>query len=101
MTARLSVAVIGAGMGGLAAAAAAGLAPIKINAVLIRGSNLTEAPALLDWALRSGYQLRFIEHMPLDAQHAWSRAGMVTAEEMLALLRPDPPPHLARIGDRR
>jgi GTP 3',8-cyclase len=73
-------------LAGLAAAAAAGLAPIKINAVLIRGSNLTEAPALLDWALRSGYQLRFIEHMPLDAQHAWSRAGMVTAEEMLALL---------------
>jgi GTP 3',8-cyclase len=73
-------------LAGLAAAAAAGLAPIKINAVLMRASNLPEAPALLDWALRSGYQLRFIEHMPLDAQHAWSRAQMVTAEEMLDLL---------------
>jgi GTP 3',8-cyclase len=74
-------------LAGLAAAAAAGLDPIKVNAVLIRDSNLPEAPALLDWALRSGYQLRFIEHMPLDAQHAWSRTGMVTAEEMLDLLR--------------
>ena len=73
-------------LAGLAAAAAAGLTPIKVNAVLIRGSNLAEAPALVDWALRSGYQLRFIEHMPLDAQHAWSRAQMVTAEEMLGLL---------------
>jgi cyclic pyranopterin phosphate synthase len=73
-------------LAGLAAAAAAGLGPIKVNAVLMRGSNLAEAPALLDWALRSGYQLRFIEHMPLDAQRSWSRTEMVSAAEMLGLL---------------
>jgi GTP 3',8-cyclase len=72
-------------LAGVAAAAAAGLHPVKVNAVLMRGSNLDEAPALLGWALRHGYEMRFIEHMPLDAQHAWSRDAMVTADEMLAL----------------
>jgi GTP 3',8-cyclase len=73
-------------LAGVAAAAAAGLHPIKINAVLVRDSNLREAPALVDWALRAGYELRFIEHMPLDAQHEWSRQQMVSAEEILELL---------------
>jgi GTP 3',8-cyclase len=71
---------------GIAAASAAGLAPVKINSVLMRGENLEEAPALLGWALRHGYRLRFIEHMPLDADHTWSRADMVTAEEILELV---------------
>jgi cyclic pyranopterin phosphate synthase len=76
-------------LAGIAAAAAAGLAPLKINAVLVRGSNLDEAPELLGWALRRGYQMRFIEHMPLDADHLWNREEMVTAEETLAVLRRD------------
>ena len=71
---------------GVEAAAASGLAPVKINAVLVRGSNLQEAPELLGWALRHGYRLRFIEHMPLDADHTWSRAEMVTADEIQSLL---------------
>lgn len=73
-------------LAGVAAAAAAGLSPVKINAVLVRDSNLTEAPALLGWALRHGYEMRFIEHMPLDADHTWNRSGMVTADEMLEML---------------
>jgi cyclic pyranopterin phosphate synthase len=73
-------------LAGVAAAADAGLAPVKINAVLVRDSNLHEAPDLLAWALRNGYRLRFIEHMPLDADHTWSRAEMVTADEILAIL---------------
>ncbi len=73
-------------LAGVAAAAATGLAPIKINSVLVRGSNLDEAPELLLWALRQGYHLRFIEHMPLDADHNWSRDDMVTADEILELL---------------
>jgi GTP 3',8-cyclase len=72
---------------GLAAARAAGLDPVKINAVLLRGRNEDEAPALLDWALREGYELRFIEQMPLDAQHAWDRSAMVSADEVLRSLR--------------
>ncbi|MEO7981683.1 MAG: GTP 3',8-cyclase MoaA [Sporichthyaceae bacterium] len=73
-------------LAGAAAAADAGLTPVKINAVLMRGVNDHEAPALLRWALGEGYRLRFIEQMPLDAQHGWDRATMVTAEEILASL---------------
>jgi GTP 3',8-cyclase len=72
---------------GLAAVAAAGLQPVKVNAVLMRGINDDEAPRLLRWALDRGYQIRFIEQMPLDAQHAWDREQMVTAEEILSSLR--------------
>ena len=71
---------------GLAAAAAAGLAPVKLNSVLMRGINDKEAPSLLRWCLERGYELRFIEQMPLDAQHGWDRAEMVTADEILAAL---------------
>ncbi|MCW2749057.1 MAG: 3,8-cyclase MoaA [Aeromicrobium sp.] len=71
---------------GLAAAANAGLAPIKVNAVLLRGVNDAEAPDLLRWCIKHDYELRFIEQMPLDAQHGWSREAMVTADETLELL---------------
>lgn len=81
---------------GLTGAAQAGLAPIKINTVLMRGINEDEAPALLRFALDNHYQLRFIEQMPLDAQHGWDRSTMITADEILTALRsayvlePDP-----------
>ncbi|MFI0778485.1 GTP 3',8-cyclase MoaA [Streptomyces sp. NPDC021212] len=72
---------------GLAAAHSAGLTPVKVNAVLMPGLNADEAPDLLAWALDSGYELRFIEQMPLDAQHGWQREGMVTAGDILESLR--------------
>ena len=72
---------------GLAAAADAGLTPVKINAVLLRGHNEDQAPELLRWCIERGYDLRFIEQMPLDAQHSWSREQMITADEILASLR--------------
>ena len=71
---------------GLAAAKTAGLGPVKVNAVLLRGINDDEAPELLEWCLERGYDLRFIEQMPLDAQHGWDRDAMVTADEILASL---------------
>jgi cyclic pyranopterin phosphate synthase len=71
---------------GLAAAQAAGLGPVKVNAVLLRGVNETQAPELLRWAIGHGYQLRFIEQMPLDAQHSWRRDTMITADEIFASL---------------
>jgi cyclic pyranopterin phosphate synthase len=71
---------------GLAAAAEAGLRPVKVNAVLMRDMNDDEAVPLLRFCLDHDYQLRFIEQMPLDAQHGWKRAEMVTAEEILAAL---------------
>ena len=73
-------------LAGLAAAAAAGLTPVKVNAVLMRGLNEDEAVPLLAFCLEHGYQLRFIEQMPLDAQHGWRRTDMVTADEILAAL---------------
>lgn len=68
---------------GLAAARDAGLAPVKVNAVLMRGINDHEAAPLLRWALAEGYSLRFIEQMPLDPQQSWNRAMMVTRAEIL------------------
>lgn len=74
---------------GLAAAHDAGLRPVKVNAVLMRGINEAEAAALLRFCLEQGYELRFIEQMPLDAQHGWKREDMVTADEILTLLSAD------------
>ncbi|MER6587337.1 GTP 3',8-cyclase MoaA [Micromonospora chalcea] len=74
-------------LAGLAGAAEAGLTPVKVNSVLMRGTNDDEAPALLRFALAHGYELRFIEQMPLDAQHGWDRSTMVTADEILASLK--------------
>ena len=73
-------------LAGLAAAQAAGLTPVKVNAVLLRGMNEEDAVPLLDFCLEHGYQLRFIEQMPLDAHHAWTRGEMVTAEDILERL---------------
>jgi GTP 3',8-cyclase len=70
-------------LAGMAAAAAAGLVPVKVNSVLMRGINDSEARDLLRFCLEHGYELRFIEQMPLDAQHGWRRANMVTADEIM------------------
>ncbi len=83
-------------LAGLQAAKDAGLGPVKVNAVLLRGVNDTHGPELLRWCVEQGFQLRIIEQMPLDAQHGWSREGMITAEEIFASLEseftltPDP-----------
>ncbi len=80
---------------GLAAAADAGLAPVKVNAVLDRPDDAVE---LLRFCLRFGYQLRIIEQMPLDAGHEWRRESAVEAGAVLRALsetfelRPDPSP---------
>jgi len=71
---------------GLAAAADAGLTPVKVNSVLMRGVNDGEPAELLRFCLDHGYQLRFIEQMPLDAQHGWRRENMVTAAEIMDAL---------------
>jgi cyclic pyranopterin phosphate synthase len=73
-------------LAGLDAARAAGIAPVKVNTVLMRGVNEGEALDLLDYCLAQGLQLRFIEQMPLDPQHGWDRDVMVTAEEIVAML---------------
>jgi cyclic pyranopterin phosphate synthase len=71
---------------GLRAAREAGLTPVKVNTVLMPGLNGDEAPELLAWAVENDYELRFIEQMPLDAQHGWKREGMITAGDILRSL---------------
>ena len=71
---------------GLAAAADAGLFPVKVNTVLLRGVNDDEAVPLVRFAVEHGYQLRFIEQMPLGPRGMWDRAAMISAAEIIALL---------------
>ena len=73
-------------LAGIDAALAADLRPVKVNAVLMRGANDDQAPELLAFALERGLDLRFIEQMPLDGDHGWTREGMVTAREVRELL---------------
>ncbi|WP_432096830.1 GTP 3',8-cyclase MoaA [Streptomyces sp. bgisy100] len=74
-------------LSGLEAAREADLTPVKVNSVLMPGLNDDEAPDLLSWAVENAYELRFIEQMPLDAQHGWKRDGMITAAQILESLR--------------
>ncbi len=67
---------------GIEAAKAAGLTPLKVNAVLLKGVNDDEAIPLLRHALAHDWNLRFIEQMPLDAGDLWARPVMVTADEI-------------------
>ncbi len=71
---------------GLKAAADAGLTPVKVNAVAMRGINDAHVADLLQWCLDRHYELRFIEQMPLDAQHTWDRSLMVSSAEIHARL---------------
>lgn len=83
-------------LAGLHAALAAGLTPVKVNAVLLREVNADEAVPLVAYALEHGFEMRFIEQMPLDAHHAWDRSAMITTDEILDrlttrfTLTPDP-----------
>lgn len=72
---------------GLSAVARAGLSPIKVNTVVMRGVNEDDVRPLLEFCLQHGYQLRFIEQMPLGPKHGWDRRQMVPASEILANLR--------------
>lgn len=86
---------------GVSAAAAAGLTPLKINAVLVRGVNDHQAPELLSWALAEGFELRFIEQMPLEADRTWEREATVTAAETRTIAGEQIPTHPFRGGTRR
>lgn len=70
---------------GIEAAKRAGIAPLKINAVLMR-DTLGGAADLLAWALENGAKLRFIEQMPLDADEQWAMDNMVPAAELIEAL---------------
>src|SRR5215813_9835489 len=69
-------------MQGIAAAKAAGLDPIKINAVIVRGHNEDEVADFAAFAREHDVKMRFIEFMPLDSGHDWSRADVVSGREI-------------------
>jgi cyclic pyranopterin phosphate synthase len=73
-------------LAGIAAAAASGLRPLKLNAVAMRDVNDDELADLVAFALDHGAEMRFIEQMPLDAGHTWDRTRMVTRDEILDAL---------------
>jgi cyclic pyranopterin phosphate synthase len=67
---------------GLAAAKTAGLQPIKINAVIVRGHNEDEVADFASFAREHDVKMRFIEFMPLDSGHEWSRDDVVSGREI-------------------
>jgi len=73
-------------LAGIDAAKASGMAPIKLNVVAMRDVNDDEIVDLVRFATDRALEVRFIEQMPLDAGHIWSRVRMVTGEEILARL---------------
>ena len=71
---------------GLKAAEEAGLTPIKINTVVIGGTNDDELVEFARWSRETGYEVRFIEYMPLDAEHAWERSKVVPSQRVLEII---------------
>lgn len=88
------------------AAEAAGLVPLKVNVVILRGQNDDEILDFADFARATGRIVRFIEFMPLDAQGEWSRAQLVSGAELFAHicakwpLEPIPDPRSAAPAER-
>ena len=75
-------------MAGIDAALEAGLRPVKVNIVLVRGFNDDEIVEFARLARRRHIVVRFIEFMPLDADHCWTRERVVTAQEIVAAIHP-------------
>lgn len=82
---RLTLREIAPVLDGIDALADAG-AKVKLNAVVIRGTNEKDVVPLLEWAMARGLPLRFIEYMPLDAPGHWNRDAVVSEAEMLAAI---------------
>ena len=85
-------------LAGLTAATAAGLDPVKLNAVLDPATGRDDLVPLVRFSREGGFHLRVIEQMPLDAEHRWDRGTALMADEILAILgrhfslTPDPRP---------
>ncbi|HLI44644.1 MAG TPA: GTP 3',8-cyclase MoaA [Acidimicrobiales bacterium] len=70
-------------LAGIDAAVAAGLHPVKVNAVVVRGQNDDEIVDFARFGRDKGVQIRFIEYMPLDASGTWSMEQVVSADEIV------------------
>ncbi len=71
---------------GLEAARRAGFDSIKINAVAVKGLTESDAVPLARFGRQHGFQIRYIEFMPLDAQGLWDRSRVLLMEDILRLL---------------
>ena len=71
---------------GIDAAVSAGLAPVKINCVVMRGVNDDEIVDFARFGRDRGVTVRFIEFMPLDAQGEWTNEQVVTKAEIVAAI---------------
>ena len=71
-------------LAGIRAARRAGLWPLKVNCVLIRGFNEDQIIPFGMFAREEGVTVRFIEFMPLEEDRTWSPATVVTLDEILA-----------------
>jgi cyclic pyranopterin phosphate synthase len=74
--------MLGRVLEGIRAAGRVGLTPIKVNAVVVRGHNETEVGDMAAFAREHGVHIRFIEYMPLDSGHGWSRERVVSGAEI-------------------
>ena len=72
---------------GIDAALAAGLTPVKVNAVVVRGVNDDEVVELARFGRDRGVVVRFIEYMPLDADGGWDRDQVVPGAEIVGRRR--------------
>jgi cyclic pyranopterin phosphate synthase len=72
---------------GLMQARATGFAPIKINAVALKGLTEPDVAPLAHFGREYGFEVRFIEVMPLDGQGLWDRCQVLTMDEILVILR--------------
>ncbi len=83
-------------MAGIAAAEESGLSPVKVNCVVLAGTNDDEVVAFARLARETSRHVRFIEYMPLDAEHAWERAKVLPSRlirEAIASVHPLVPLH--------
>jgi cyclic pyranopterin phosphate synthase len=87
-------------MAGVLAAERVGLTPVKINCVVIGGQNDDEVVEFARWSRETGHVVRFIEYMPLDAEHAWERAKVVPSRSIIeAIDAVHPLTRLSRDGE--
>ena len=93
-------------LAGIRAAGGAGLGPVKVNCVLLRGFNDSQIEAFAEFSRREGVIVRFIEWMPLEEDRTWTPEAVVRLDEIVDRLnkyRPlvELPPHAASETARR
>jgi cyclic pyranopterin phosphate synthase len=85
-------------LAGIAAAEQAGFAPIKLNAVILRGINDRDAAPLARFARERGHEMRYIEYMPIGADR-WERDKVFAAEEILRVIASEVGPLEPMVGE--